>query len=320
MIDELAVKEILKELSNTDYACFSSEAQLRDSFAIYLAKKYPNCTVYPEYTQPIPNGWRCSEKKKIFFDLLVEDKESNETILFEFKYKTSQGEFNLNKTSVYLSDNSDSTNGRYAIWRDIYRIETFANLNKITKGFIVFVTNNSSYCCQPQKGYAFDFSLAKGLHKAGNRSWIIPSGSSLIGISSIEKAYRRDLYPLITKNDYFFNYDDYSAIKDVSGKVRRFAQLVIPIHSETYNNKLNDALTKIGKKNFVKYYRLFETKDSAYCKKQLLSDGFTSNSADTTVNVSKRLFENHQNIEALRNIIASSKVDEVLRIQAITLL
>ena len=319
MIDELAVKEILKELSSTDYACFSSEAQLRDSFAIYLAKKYPNCIVYPEYTQPIPNGWRCSEKKHVHFDLLVEDKETNETILFEFKYKTTKSEFNLAKFNMYLCDNSDSTNGRYAIWRDIYRVETFANLNKITKGFIVFVTNNSSYCCEPKRGYAAEFSLAKGLHKAGSRSWTIPAGMSISTINSIEKTYRNDKYPLITENDYFFNYDDYSIINDVTGKKHIFTQLVIPVHSKAYNEKLNDILSSIGKKNFVEYYRLFEKQDGAYCKKQLLSDGFTKNSTDTIVNASKRLFEKQQNVEALRNVIASSKVDESLRKQAIDL-
>lgn len=317
MIDELAVKEILRELSNANYSCFSSEAQLRDSFAICLVKKYPNCIVYPEYTQTIPSGWRCSEKKYIYFDLLVEDKETNETILFEFKYKTSQGEFNLNKFHIYLSDNSDATNGRYAIWRDIYRIETFTNLNKITKGFIVFVTNNSSYYYQSKKGYAFEFSLAKGLHKAGNRNWVIPPNGNL---NNIDETYQKDTYPLITKNDYFFNYDNYSVINDISGKKHTFVQLIVPIHSETYNTKLNDALNKIGKKNFVKYYHLFETQDSTYCKKQLLSNGFTESSADTIVSASKQLFKKRQNIEALRNVIASSKVDDNLRNQAVSLL
>ena len=316
MIDELTVKEILKELSNTDYACFSSEAQLRDSFAICLAKKYPNCVVYPEYTQPAPNGWRCSEKL-IHFDLLVEDKDMSETILFEFKYKTTKSEFNIGKCVLYLRDNSDCTNGRYAVWRDIYRVETFTNLKKITKGFIVFITNNSSYYCQPKKGYSLEFSLSNGLHKAGNRNWIIPLGGNTNNISN---AYRKDIYPLITKNDYFFNYDNYSSVSDFKGKKHAFVQLVVPIHSEDYNKQLNDALIKIGKKNFVKYYRLFETQNSKLCKGQLLKDGFSNNSADTIVGTSKRLFEKHQNVEALRNIIASSKVDENLRKQAINLL
>jgi len=319
MIDELTVKDVLKDLSGSYYPCFSSEAQLRDAFAIALTKKLPNCIIYPEYTQPKPNGWRCSENL-IHFDLLVEDTDSNETILFEFKYKTKLGEFNLGRFSLFLRDNSDSNNGRYAIWRDIYRIETFANLNKIDKGFIIFITNNSSYYAAPNGGYSFEFSLANGLHKSGERNWIIPTNKKIDDMGSIQLAYRKDIYPLITKNDYFFNYEDYSIIKDVNGRNSTFVQLIVPIHSESYNKNLNDALTKIGKKNFVKYYRLFETKDSKTCKDQLLKDGFSVKSVNTIVNASKRLFDRHQNVEALRNIIASSKVEEVLRKQAIGLL
>lgn len=319
MIDELAVKEILNELSNGYYSCFSSEAQLRDAFAITLVKKHPRCVVYPEYTQPIPAGWRCSEKL-IHFDLLVEDKEANETILFEFKYKTAKSDFDTGKFIIHLADHSDSTNGKYAIWRDIYRIETFTNLKKITKGFIVFVTNNSSYYYDCKKGYSIEFSLAKGLHKAGQRNWVIPIGNNINNIGSIQAVYRKDIYPLITKNDYFFNYDKYSVINDINGNSHTFLSLVVPIHSEDYNQKLNAVLNKVGKKNFVKYYQLFKTQDSKTCKAQLLKDGFVSNSIDTIVNSSKRLFEKYQNIEALRNIIASSKVDENLRKQAIALL
>ena len=141
MIDEKFIYEIVRKIHNKGYECFTSEAQIRDLFAIEIGLMNPNYIVMPEYTQDVPAGWRCSEKL-VHFDLLIDDKEAKEKTLIEFKYKTSKGEFDTkNGMHIKLNDNSDSTNGRYAIWRDIYRIEAFSNLKHIDKGFIVFVTN-----------------------------------------------------------------------------------------------------------------------------------------------------------------------------------
>lgn len=228
MIDELAVDTILKELSKGDYACLSSEAQLRDAFAITLVKKFPNCVVYPEYTQSVPQGWKCSEKL-IHFDLLVEDKDSNETILFEFKYKTKTGDFNLGRSVIYLKEHKDTFNGRYSVWRDIYRIETFVNLKKITKGFIVFVTNHSSYYASAT-GVSEQFSLQDGkFFKAGKHYWNVPAGKVLDDYKSINSSYRNDKQPLEIENNYSFKYDTYSTLVDTNGKTHTFKQLVLLI-------------------------------------------------------------------------------------------
>ena len=320
MIDESVVKNILSELSRSDYACFSSEAQLRDAFAITLVREYPHCVVYPEYTQPKPNGWRCSEDL-IHFDLLVEDKDSNETILFEFKYKTKKSEFDLGRFTIYLRDHSDTTNGRYAVWRDIYRVETFVNLKKITKGFIIFITNHSTYYAEPKSGVSSEqFSLAPGLHLAGNRNWNIPSNKTLATYTSVQASYRDDIYPLIINNDYYFSYSVYSKIKDLNQEDHTFMQLVLPIHSDDYNKEIETALRKTGKKNFAKYYRIFKDNPSDACKDILKKEGFKEDSIDTIVSGAKQLIKQHRDIEALRNIVASSKVDEEARKIAIDLL
>lgn len=318
MIDELVVKRILKELSSTDYKCFSSEAQLRDAFAIALVKMYPNFVVYPEYTQPKPKGWRCSEDL-IHFDLLVEDNDSNETVLFEFKYKTKAGDFMPGKFRIYLRDQSDTTNGRYAIWRDIYRVETFVNLNQITKGFIVFITNNRTYYTAPKPGtYSEQFSIEDGrLHNCGRRDWNLHSGQARSTCTNIQPAYRNDMYPLITENDYYFSYEEYSKIDDMNANTHTFKQLVLPIHSSEYNNQIESELRKIGKKNYVKYYSSFKNESSKDCKQELQKkEGISIESANTIVSSAKRLFSQHKNIEALRNIIASSKVDKSIREEA----
>lgn len=320
MIDELTVKDILSDLSKGDYACFASEAQLRDAFAIALALKHPDCVVYPEYTQQRPNIWRCSEQL-IHFDLLVKEKSTGETILFEFKYKTKKSDFVLPVYSIYLKDHSDTWNGRYALWRDIYRIETFASLKNITKGFIVFICNNSGYWSIPKKGSCpEEFSLAEGLHEAGNRNWKLPAGQTLASVRNIGDSYKKDIYPLITENDYYFQYDVYSQLKDTRGVAHAFRQLVVPIHSKDYNDQIETALRKIGKATFVKHYVSFKDETPDECKRILIGANFSKDSANTIVSAAKQLFGKKQNIEALRNIIASSKVDDAIRKEALKLL
>ena len=112
----------------------------------------------------------------------------------------------------------------------------------------------------------------------------------------------------------------YSKINDVNNDIHTFMQLVLPIRSDSYNEQIETALRKIGKKNYVKYYRLFQNNPSKDCKDALLKDGFSENSINTIVSAAKQLFSESKNIEALRNIIASSKVDDTLREQAINLL
>lgn len=311
MIDEKIVNHILAELKKDGYDCFASEAQLRDAFAIKLGMSY-DCIVIPEYTVSIPTGWRCYEKK-LFFDLLIKDKQNGETILIEFKYKTDSGLFDLfNGTRVLLSPQSDSTNGRYAIWRDIYRIETFANINHIDKGFIVFITNNKTYFAVPKSNVSSaQFSIAPGMHPAGNRTWNLPDYTKS---SSVEVTYRKDKLPLPYVNDYFFDYSVYSTIVDTTGKTHTFWQLVLPIYSTAYANKIESELKKMGKDVFLKFYDEFKKRDSSICKKVLTAKTkYTANAINTRTSAGIRMFKDGRNIEALRHIIASSRLNESTR-------
>ena len=279
---------------------------------------YPNCVVIPEYTKQKPTGWKCSEDL-IHFDLLIRDHENDEQILIEFKYKTKSGSFNIgNGTYVELREQSDSTNGRYAIWRDIYRIETFANLNDIDKGFIVFITNNKTYYAIPGKGtLAEQFSISHGLHTAGDKYW---NTNDVKNCQSIHFEYRSDVQPLQIENDYFFGYEEYSEAVDLSGKKHRFDQLILPIYSSSYAEKIETELVKLGKSVFVKYYDAFKTGDSELCKRELAKEAYTANSISTRVSCGLRMFKENRNIEALRHIIASSKMEETIRSSAEVLL
>ena len=312
MINEKVVKKIMSELYKDGYDCFVSEAQLRDAFAIKLKEMLPNCIVLPEYSEPKPTGWRCSENI-IHFDLLIIDKDDNETVLVEFKYKQKKGNFN-NRNGIFaqLSNHSDTTNGRYAIWRDIYRIETFCDLKRINKGFIIFVTNNPAYLAKPiAGGVAEEFSIADGNHIAASKNWNLTSGMR----SSIYNTYWADDKPLIIKNDYYFSYSDYSNVLDVASHPHIFKQLILPIHSADFKKELMRLINSVGMRVFVEHYDEFASKSAT-----LADEGFTQKAITSRIGKANAIFKRHLETDALRAIINSTKTDPDIRDKALEIL
>lgn len=312
MINEKVVKKIMSELYQNGYDCFVSEAQLRDAFAIQLKELLPGCIVLPEYSEPKPHGWRCSENS-IHFDLLIKDIDDNEMVLVEFKYKQKKGDFaNRNGIFAQLRDHSDTTNGRYAIWRDIYRIETFCDLRKIDKGFIVFVTNNPAYLAKPIAGsVAEEFSIADGNHCAAAKNWNLTSGKT----SSIHNAYRADDKPLIIKNDYCFSYNDYSTVVDKAARTHVFKQLILPIHSTAFKRELMQLINGVGMRVFVDHYDEFASKTAT-----LAGEGFTPSAVSTRIGKANAIFNRHLETDVLRAVINSTKTDPTTRDKALAIL
>lgn len=312
MINEKVVRKIMSELYKEGYDCFVSEAQLRDAFAIKLKEMLPNCIVLPEYSEPKPIGWRCSENI-IHFDLLIKDNDDNETVLVEFKYKQRRGNFkNRNGIFAQLSNHSDTTNGRYAIWRDIYRIETFCDLKKINKGFVVFITNNLAYLAKPNPGsVAEEFSIADGNHIAASKNWNLTSARR----SSIHDTYWLDDKPLIIKNDYYFSYSDYSRVLDEMAHPHIFKQLILPIHSADFKDELMRLINGVGMRVFVEHYDEFASKIAT-----LSGEGFTSKAVKSRIGKANAIFNRHLETDALRAIINSTKTEQVIRDKALAIL
>ena len=312
MINEKVVRKIMSELYKEGYDCFVSEAQLRDAFAIKLKELLPNSIVLPEYSEPKPKGWRCSENI-IHFDLLIKDNDDNETVLVEFKYKQKKGNFN-NRNGIFaqLSNHSDTTNGRYAIWRDVYRIETFCDLKKINKGFIVFITNNSAYLAEPiAGGVAEEFSISEGNHVAASKNWNLASAKR----SCIHDTYWADDKPLIIKNDYCFFYSNYSNVLDVAAQPHVFKQLILPIHSTDFKKELKRLIDSVGMRVFVEHYDEFASKTAT-----LAGEGFTANAVQTRIGKANAIFNRHLETDVLRAIINSTKTDQVIRNKALAIL
>lgn len=224
VVNAAFIQKILRKLSSGAYPCFTSEAQLRDAFSVELAKSNSDYTILPEFKKKVPAGWPLTGKI-IHSDLIAINNATKEKVVFEFKYKTLKGTFNTPAMDIFLNDQSDTTNGRYDLWEDIFRLESYVKSHTlgITKGFSIFITNNKSYYSVPTKSsLSADFSIAPGQHKHGTKTWNFTKQSK----NSVQKS---NVSPLTIANDYSFDYSTYSKMVDTDGKTHEFKQLVVEI-------------------------------------------------------------------------------------------
>ena len=222
MIDNKKINKILNNIVG-DYKCFNSEAQLRDAFAIELNKEYPKTKIYPEYTPAIKPKALNVNGDTIHFDLLISNEEEN--ILFEFKYKTEKFHY-LVEQEIVLKNQGAIPNTRYAIWKDIQRIECYVNdkKSKINRGYVVFITNYSTYFATPDKNTSsYNFSIAPGIHKKAKAKYWLSAGKK----GSIQK---KNIKPLCIKKDYCFKYEPLNKLVDIDTKKEHiFYKMILEI-------------------------------------------------------------------------------------------
>lgn len=210
------VVKVIDELKKK-YPCFVSERHLQTSFTITAAELFkkqgfefipefsPDTTSIPEYLRHRYdfNGNEIS-KRDIHLDLLIKSPDNNNTII-EFKYKTSQCITTVNGMEVNLGSHEDITNGRYAVWADICRIEKFVldNNNKLNihNGFSVLITNHKSYLAEPR---ANTLSAPFSLHKDSGRKKKWPRNSE-------QSVIRENQSPLDFSRDYVLKEEYYNA-------------------------------------------------------------------------------------------------------------
>lgn len=74
-------------------------------------------------------------------------------------------------------------------------------------------------------------------------------------------------------------------------------------------------LNSIGKSTFVKYYYCFRDKSRDECISQINED-YTDKAKSTRTGHAQRIFRENKNIEALKIIVNSNRVDSITREQA----
>lgn len=155
----------LKEISNLVREClnergiFHSEADFQHSLAWKIHEKL-------------------GKKFKIRLEFVIETKHidimlidsSNNKIGIELKYKTKKVSEEISGEQYSLKTHSAPDVGRYDVIKDIQRLEEFIREDKIKNGFVIFLTNDSSYQ-HKCKGNAYKFSLEEGREIMGKVYW-----------------------------------------------------------------------------------------------------------------------------------------------------
>lgn len=74
-------------------------------------------------------------------------------------------------------------------------------------------------------------------------------------------------------------------------------------------------LNSVGKSTFVKYYYAFKNKSREECI-VMFEETYTDNAKSTRTGHAQRIFREGMNVEALKIIIKSARVDEITRKKA----
>ena len=126
------LEEILKNLIK-DRPLFHSEADFQFALAWQIKKKYQDADIRLEY--PI------EDEGRKYVDILVDGK-----YLIELKYKTRELNGSYDGESYNLKEQGAQDHARYDFIKDISRIETFDINPSFNQGYVIFLTNDLSFC------------------------------------------------------------------------------------------------------------------------------------------------------------------------------
>jgi hypothetical protein len=210
-------KKIIKNLSEKR-PLYHSEADLQFALGWELKNTIQDSEI--RFEQPFENQ---------YIDIIYTD--NNNKIGIELKYKTSQLEYTFKNEFFKLKEHSAVDLGRFDVIADIGRLEHFVSKDYISKGYMLFVTNCSSYWTNEKieklnKTQDIEFRLVNNHFISGRLNW--QKGAK-------EKTYGKNrINGIELKHKYLVNWNDFS-ILDVS-KNRIFKYLLIEVPPQM-NNK-----------------------------------------------------------------------------------
>lgn len=143
---------------------FHSEADFQHAFAWELHRLASAWEVRLEV--PVRTQLTC-----LHLDLLARSGSSE--IAIELKYKTRALTLDLDGEEFSLSSHAAQDLGRYDFFKDLSRVEGFAQSGPNRCGYVIFLTNDSAYWKPPASldhGYA-RFAINDGCNVAGELCW-----------------------------------------------------------------------------------------------------------------------------------------------------
>lgn len=185
------VKEFLQQLSK-QRKLFHNEKDFQFNFAWMM--KNEGYDVKLEYY----NGMEKS--KRSYIDLIAVLNE--ETIAFEFKYKTKKEKVVIDNEEFDLFSQGAYDLGSYAVLKDVKRLERLVNEKKVKEAYVIFLTNDKKY----EKGFK-EGSLFYDFNLKDNR---IIKKNEILDFCFKEKTFAKNLDEISFNNDYVLKWFDYS--------------------------------------------------------------------------------------------------------------
>lgn len=142
---------------------FHSEADFQHALAWKLQEQYPKARIRLEYRAP-------HQPQRGYVDIWIADVE--EQVGIELKYKTRALTLTAHDEEFDLLNQSAQDIGRYDTLKDIQRLERVVQAVPGSSGFVILLTNDSSYWGQA-RGESVDsaFRLHEGRWLEGLLSW-----------------------------------------------------------------------------------------------------------------------------------------------------
>jgi hypothetical protein len=188
---------------------FHSEADFQHALAWMLHVHHPHATVRLEHPFSLGEG-------QGHIDLLATIGKERHAI--ELKYKTSVFHGVVKGEEFRLRNHAAQDICRYDILKDLARVERVTAEWKDTFGWVVFLTNDSSYWSKTGKGEAVDaaFRLHDGAVLSGALDW---------KENTSDGTTRNRTTPIKLLGQYLCEWRDYSEVKE--GRNSRFCFLLL---------------------------------------------------------------------------------------------
>ncbi|KGP91246.1 hypothetical protein N780_08530 [Pontibacillus chungwhensis BH030062] len=213
------IERIIKELSQKR-PLFHNEADFQHALAWEIKESYPDAKIRLEMKVH-------GVGTKVYLDILAVIDGYKYAI--ELKYKTKQFDHMLEEEEFSLITQGAQDTGRYDVLKDLVRLEKMVSEGVADEGFLIFLTNDSSYYSINENVDAIDrkFRIHEGKEIHGTLSWGEQTGKGTM--KGREEA-------LSLKGNYTMNWHSYSQFPNRGGDFQYMIQKVSKDEKEWFNS------------------------------------------------------------------------------------
>lgn len=174
-------------------------------------------------------GWEIKKlitNSKIRFEQPFQDQSidlvyrfNKDKIAVELKYKTSKLTVSDDDEDYNLKEHAALDIGRFDVLKDVSRVESFIQSGFATKGFVLFITNCSSYWLNrtysgSHKAHDKEFRLTQDREITGSLKWPSEAKETTYG--------KKRINGLTIKGTYKVNWVDYSIFPNEKNGIFKF--------------------------------------------------------------------------------------------------